>query len=113
MLKIRVPAVPRPCKCRIIEGSPAVFYFKPRAVPLCELEEVELSLDEFEALRLADLEGLYQEDAAGRMGISRQTFANIVRCARLKVADALVHGKALKIKGLPQKNNQTQERNRA
>ena len=95
----------RPCKCRQVEGTPGATYFKPRAVPLCEIEEVELSLDEFEALRLADFEGLYQEDAAGRMGISRQTFANIVRSARRKVADALVHGKALKIMGAtPEKN---------
>jgi len=91
----------RPCKCRIIEGSRAVIYFKPCAVPLCELEEVELALDEFEALRLADFEGLYQEDAAERMGISRQTFANILRCARRKVADVMVCGKALKIMGTP------------
>jgi predicted DNA-binding protein (UPF0251 family) len=68
-------------------------------VPLCELEETELSLDEFESLRLADLEGLYQEDAARRMKISRQTFANIVHEARRKIADALVNGKALKISG--------------
>ena len=61
------------------------------------LEEVSLELDEIEALRLADLEGLYQADAAERMGISRQTFANIVERARHKVADALIHGKALKI----------------
>ena len=106
----------RPCKCRQIEGTPGAIYFKPRAVPLCKLEEVELSLEEFEALRLADFEVLYQEDAAGRMGISRQTFANIVRCARRKVADVLVHGKALKIMGTSPKtrnNNHTKERNRA
>jgi len=105
----------RPCKCRHIESTPAVRYFKPLAVPLCELEETELSLDEFEALRLADLGGLYQEDAAGRMKISRQTFANIVHEARRKVADALVHGKALKIMGSsPSKRNkhQTPERKR-
>lgn len=89
----------RPCKCRHIESEPAVRYFKPRAVPLCELEETELSLAEFESLRLADHEGLYQQEAAGRMGISRQTFANIVHEARRKVADALVNGRALKILG--------------
>jgi uncharacterized protein len=60
----------RSCKCGQIEGTPGATYFKPRAVPLCKLEE-------FEALRLADFEGLYQEDAAGHMGISRQTFANM------------------------------------
>lgn len=61
------------------------------------LEEVGLELDEVEAIRLADLEGLYQVEAAARMGVSRQTFANIVARARSKVADALIHGKALKI----------------
>ncbi len=91
--------MPRPCKCRHIESKPAVRYFKPRSVPIGELAETELSLAEFESLRLADHEGLYQKEAAERMGISRQTFANIVHAARRKVADALVHGKALKIMG--------------
>jgi uncharacterized protein len=65
------------------------------------LEEVSLSVDELEALRLADLEGLYQEEAASRMGISRATFARIVEASRRKVADALVHGRALRIGGGP------------
>jgi hypothetical protein len=60
---------------------------------------VALTLDEFESLRLADLEGLYQEDAAGRMGVSRATFGRIVESARRKVAEALVRGKALRIEG--------------
>ena len=63
------------------------------------LEEVTLHLDEIEALRLADLEGLYQEEAASRMGISRPTFSRITAGARWKVADALVHGKALRMEG--------------
>ena len=66
---------------------------------MSQLEEVELSLDELEALRLADLEGLYQEEAAARMGVSRPTFARIVEAARRKVASALVRGLALKIGG--------------
>jgi predicted DNA-binding protein (UPF0251 family) len=66
---------------------------------MTELEEVALSVDEFEALRLADLEGLYHDGAAGRMGISRATFGRIVETARRKVAEALVLGKALKIGG--------------
>lgn len=61
------------------------------------LDEIRLAMDELEALRLADLEGLYQEDAARAMGVSRQTFARIVDSARRKVAEALVHGKALRI----------------
>jgi predicted DNA-binding protein (UPF0251 family) len=74
-------------------------YFKPRGIPLSALEEVVLTVDEFEAIRLADLEGLYQEQAAGKMNVSRQTFGRIIEAAHKKVADALVQGKALKIEG--------------
>jgi uncharacterized protein len=93
--------VPRPCCNRIIAGRPAVSIFKPTGIPVTELEEIVMTLDEFEALRLADLEGLYQEQAAEKMKISRPTFSRIVDSARRKVADALVHGKALRIKGGP------------
>jgi predicted DNA-binding protein (UPF0251 family) len=63
------------------------------------LEQVALTVDELEALRLADLEGLYQEQAAEEMGVSRQTFGRILEAAHKKVADALVGGKALSIEG--------------
>ena len=63
------------------------------------MEEVRLSADELEALRLGDLEGLYHEEAAGKMGVSRQTFGRIIEGARRKVAGALVDGKALRIEG--------------
>jgi len=89
----------RPCKCRRVCGIPRAYYFKPRAVPILQLEEVVLTMDEFEAIRLADLEGLYQEDAAKKMNISRQTFGNIIESAHKKVADAIVNAKALKIEG--------------
>lgn len=89
--------MPRPFKCRRIAGTPGAEYFKPRGIPLVELEEVELTLDEFEAIRLADLEELYQEDAAKKMNISRQTVGNIIISAHKKIADVLVNGKALKI----------------
>ena len=91
--------MPRPCRCRRIRCSPDTNYFKPRGIPLDMLEEVNLALDELEAVRLADLEGLYQEDAAKKMNISRQTFGNIVNSAHKKIADALLNGKALKIEG--------------
>jgi predicted DNA-binding protein (UPF0251 family) len=65
------------------------------------LEQVELGLDEMEALRLADLEELYQDQAAERMRISRATFGRLVEVARRKVADALIHGKVLIIRGGP------------
>ena len=58
-----------------------------------------LGIDELEALRLADLEGLYQEDAARQMNVSRQTFGRIVAAARKKVAEALVRGRSLRIEG--------------
>ena len=64
-----------------------------------DLEEVSLGMDEFEAIRLADLEGLYQEKAAEKMKISRQTFGNIINSAHKKIADALTKAKALKIEG--------------
>ncbi len=82
-------------------APPPVAYFKPAGVPLRELVEVGLTVDEFEALRLADLEGLYQADGAGKMGISRATFARILEAARRKVAEALVRGRALRIEGGP------------
>jgi predicted DNA-binding protein (UPF0251 family)/predicted Fe-Mo cluster-binding NifX family protein len=72
---------------------------KPAGIPACELEEVVLGLDEAEALRLADLLGLYQEAAARSMGISRQTFGRIVETARRKAADAILNGKALRLDG--------------
>jgi len=89
----------RPFKCRHIGCEPGINYFKPRGIPLVELKEVVLAVDEFEAIRLADLEGLYQEDAAKKMKISRQTFGNIVKSAHGKLADSLINGKAIKIEG--------------
>ena len=91
--------MPRPCCQRQIGFLPGVTYFKPAGVPLRELEEAVLALDEVEALRLADLNGLYQEEAAEKMKISRPTFSRIVEGARRKVADALIHGKALRMEG--------------
>jgi predicted DNA-binding protein (UPF0251 family) len=73
--------------------------FKPQGIPTAALERVAISLDGLEAIRLADLEGLYQEAAAERMGISRATFARVLTAARAAVARALVEGKALDIGG--------------
>ena len=91
--------MPRPLKCRRVYCHPASEYFKPQGIPLSALEEVGLAFDELEAIRLADLEGLYQEDAAAKMKVSRQTFGNIVASAHKKIADALLNAKALRIKG--------------
>jgi uncharacterized protein len=89
----------RPINCRRVSSMPESNYFKPRGIPLSMLEEISLTVDEFEAIRLADLESLYQEHAAERMNVSRQTFGRIVESGRKKVAETLVKGKALKIEG--------------
>jgi predicted DNA-binding protein (UPF0251 family) len=93
--------MPRPFCPRRISGQPAAAVFKPAGTPCRGLNEVVMTLDEFEALRLADFEGLYHEQAAARMSVSRPTFGRIVESAHRKTADALLHGKALRIEGGP------------
>jgi predicted DNA-binding protein (UPF0251 family) len=73
--------------------------FRPAGVPCSSLEEIILSVDEMEAIRLADLEGMHHEQAAGQMNISRQTFGRVIESARRKVAQALCQGQALRIEG--------------
>jgi predicted DNA-binding protein (UPF0251 family) len=87
----------RPKKDRCVRCQPNAIYFKPRGIPLIHLDEVGLSLDELEAIRLADHEGLYHEQAAEKMNISRPTFGRILGEARRKLAEVLVEGKALRI----------------
>ena len=84
---------------RQIENLPAASWFKPASVPLRDLEEVVLTLDEIEAVRLADAEGLYQEQVAGQMKVSRATVGRILASARQKIAEALVQGKAIRLAG--------------
>ena len=93
--------MPRPFCPRRIAGRPGATMFKPAGIPMRELEEVVMTLDEFEALRLADLDRLYQEQAAEQMNVSRPTFGRVIESAHHKLADALVHGKALRIEGGP------------
>lgn len=93
--------MPRPFCMRHVDVAPSATYYKPAGIPMRELAEVVVTLDELEALRLADLQGLYQEQAAERMQISRPTFARVVESARKKVADALINGKALRLEGGP------------
>ena len=88
----------RPIKERCINCVPASSYFKPVGIPMRDLDEIVLAMDELEAMRLTDLEGMYQADAAERMGISRQTIGNILASVHRKVADALLNGKALRIR---------------
>lgn len=89
----------RPPKWRHVQFLPDTTYFKPVGVPLKELEEVVLAVEELEALRLKDIEGLEQEQCAEKMNISRPTFVRIINAARRKVAEALVKGYAIRIEG--------------
>jgi predicted DNA-binding protein (UPF0251 family) len=93
--------VPRPRKTRFIQTATVVRYFKPRGIPLSDLTEMVLSLDGLEAVRLADVEGLEQADAALLMGISRSTFSRLLAEARNSVATALTNGWAIRIDGGP------------
>ena len=78
---------------------PQVTYFKPAGVPLANIQEVRLSIEEAEAIRLKDIEGLEQDACAQKMNVSRSTFARILLLARQKIADALLNGKAIRIEG--------------
>lgn len=89
----------RPKKIRWIKCEPGERCFRPLCKPLNKTKGVFLALDEFEAIRLADLEGMRQIDAAKRMKISRPTFSRIVASARQKIGDALVNIKTIKIEG--------------
>jgi len=88
----------RPIKPRRVLFDPDVVYFKPRAVPLSMLDEVDLNIDELEALRLCDFKNLEQTEAARKMKISQSTLQRILTLARQKVAQALIEGKAIKIR---------------
>ena len=93
----------RPEKKRKINCLPTTYYFKPRGIPINKLEEISLAPDELEAINLADLIGLFQEDAAERMNISRATFGRIILRAHRKIAEAIINGKAIRISdNLPQ-----------
>lgn len=91
--------MPRPVIPRQVLRTLPAGTFAPGGTPTAGVGRAELTVDGLEALRLADLEGLYQEEAARRMGVSRATFARVLAGARRQVADALVNGKALAISG--------------
>lgn len=91
--------MPRPTTWRRVGFVPEITYFKPAGVPLRSLDEARLSIEEAEAIRLKDLEGLDQEECARMMRISRPTFQRVLRSARKTLADALLNGKAIRIEG--------------
>ena len=89
----------RPPKCRRVAFMPGVKYYKPAGIPLRLLDEVCLSIEELESVRLKDVEDLDQEQCAQRMNISRSTFQRVLASARKKIAEALLTGKAIRIEG--------------
>ncbi len=88
---------PRPKKKRLCKGKFCDRAFKPAGTPLQELQQISIQQDELEALRLCDYQGLFQEQAGERMGVSRGTVQRILTSARRKVAEALSTGSALVI----------------
>ena len=89
--------MPRPRICRHIRCRLNAHYFKPRGIPMRYLKVMELTLEEVEALRLKDILGLEQTEAAKKMGISQPTFQRTLSSAYKKISEALLKGKAIKI----------------
>jgi uncharacterized protein len=89
----------RPKKTRWVSCKPEERYFRPKGIPLKGMEGVVLTLDEFEAVRLIDLENWEQFDVAKRMNVHRSTVSRILTTGRNKIADALTNLKAIKIEG--------------
>ena len=91
--------MPRPKSNRIVKEPPLFTEFKPVGIPGRSLEQIKLSLDEFESIRLADQLGFSHEEAADEMGISRSTFSRLVEKSRKKMAEFIFGGKVLVIEG--------------
>ncbi|MBU1164229.1 DUF134 domain-containing protein [Patescibacteria group bacterium] len=89
--------MPRPRKCRRVRWRGGATYFKPQGVPMRHLDEVNLTMEEIEAIRLKDFLGLDQDEAAKKMKTSQSTFQRILTSARQKIAEGIIKGKALKI----------------
>lgn len=89
--------MPRPCIRRRIRGKPNACYFKPAGIRIRDLEEIVLTLPEFEAIRLVDFQGVEQKKAGEMMKVSQPTFSRILKSARRKVSDAIIKGKAIRI----------------
>lgn len=91
--------MPKPKKERKVQFPPTITYFKPQGIPMVQLQQVVLNVDEYEAVRLVDYENMDQEAAAKKLGISRPTCARIVAEAHRKIAEAITTGKAIRIEG--------------
>ncbi|MBU0591917.1 DUF134 domain-containing protein [Candidatus Micrarchaeota archaeon] len=91
--------MPRPRKCRRVSSEPETVYFKPVGVPLRDLRELEITIDELESLKLVDYHELEQIEASKKMGISQSTLHRLLISARKKISEALTDGCAIKISG--------------
>ncbi len=89
--------MPRPKKRKRINFNPEVTYFKPRGIPIRELEVVEITKEEAEALRLKNIKEMNQKEAAQKMNTSQSTFQRILSSAYFKVSKSLIEGKAIRI----------------
>jgi len=89
----------KPKKIREVSFPPKVVFFKPHGIPLREIEIVNLTIDEYEAIRLADYENLKHYEAAKKMNISRPTFTRLLESAHKKISYSIIEGKAIKIEG--------------
>ena len=89
----------RPRICRRIRKEPNATYFKPAGIRMNHLNEVILTLEEYEAIRLIDLENIEQIKAGQMMKISQPTLSRLLKSARKKISDAIINGKAIKIQG--------------
>ena len=89
----------RPRICRRIRFRPGVTYFKPAGVRMIDLDEVVLTLEEYEAIRLIDLEEIEQKKAGDLMKISQPTLSRLLKSARKKLSGAIINGKAIKVEG--------------
>lgn len=89
--------MPRPRLCRRVKFNPHISYFKPQGIPMHMLDEIELTTEEIEALRLKNIEELEQIACAQKMKTSQSTFQRILTSAYKKISQALIEGKAIKI----------------
>ena len=90
--------MPRPQRMRRVRGCPNSDYFKPAGIRMTDLEEIALTLSEFEAIRLIDFNETPQEEAARKMDVSQPTLSRILKSGRKKISEAIVKGKAIRIK---------------
>ncbi|MFW9845968.1 MAG: DUF134 domain-containing protein, partial [Candidatus Thorarchaeota archaeon] len=91
--------MPRRKQFRKVSQEPTISVFKPAGIPATELEEVFITVDEFESVRLADFEGMNQREASEIMHVSQPTFNRILTSARHKIAETIVRGIVLRIEG--------------